>query len=89
LIGRQQPVDHRLLVLLDAPNACERQLQRLIHAGARVAEAIGFRFDSVHQNDADTREGVVVELANRCLHEIAPGEDLTVERRPLLAKNIH
>jgi hypothetical protein len=53
-----------------------------------VTEANGLRFDAVRENDSDARERIVVELAEGRAGELAPGEDLAVERDALLVTNI-
>jgi hypothetical protein len=81
LIGGQQPVDQRLLMLLLAPDPGQRGLQVLVHAGAGMAETNGLRFDAVHENDAHPRKGIDVQFADRLLHHILPGKVLLVDRR--------
>jgi hypothetical protein len=60
LVGRVQPIDHRLLVLLGSPDLSEGQLQVWIESRAHVFEAQRLRFDAVHQNDAHSRERIIV-----------------------------
>jgi hypothetical protein len=50
-----------------------------------VLEALRLLLDAVHEDDAHAGERVVVELADRLLHHVAPGEVLRVERCALLA----
>ncbi len=87
LVGGVQPVDQRLLVLLDPPDLAERELQVAVHPRADVLEAQRLGLDPVHQDHADAGEGVVVELAVGRLDELAPVELLPLERRaPVLEK---
>ena len=88
LIGGDEPVDQRLLVLLDAPDARERRLQVAVHARAACAEAHRLRLDAVHQDHAHARERVVVELADGRPRHLAPGEHLAIERHPFFGENI-
>ena len=88
MVGADQPVDHRRLVLLDAPDLRERQLQRLVHARAGVRKAERFELDAVHQDDAHARVRVVVELADRLLHQVAPGELWRSSGTPRFSNNV-
>jgi hypothetical protein len=87
VIGAEQPVDEHLLVQLLAPHARQLLAQLGIgaHAGEAVLEALRLLFDAIHEDDAHAGEGVVIELADRLLHHVAPGELLGVERRAFLA----
>jgi len=86
VVGAQEPVDHRRLVLLLAPHLRQRQLQGLVHPRAGMLEAQRFEFLAVHQDDAYAREGVVVELADRRLYQLLPGEVLLLERDAFIAQ---
>jgi len=88
LIRRVQPVDELLLLVLDSAHARERQPELAVHPRACVAESDRFRFDAVHQDHADARERVVIELAVWLASEVAPGEHLTVERNAFLVAKI-
>jgi hypothetical protein len=44
--------------------------------------------DAVHEDDADAREGVVVELADRGPGQLTPVEPLLVERGAFLPQHI-
>jgi hypothetical protein len=63
---------------------CECELQVAVHARTGVAEAQRLGLDAVHQDDAYTREGVVVELAVHGLDELLPGEPLLVDGYPFV-----
>jgi len=80
-----EPVHHRLLVRLDAPDPREVRLQLLVHPRARVAEALRLLLDAVLEDHADAGERVLVELRVGDADEVLPGELLPVERdAPLL-----
>ena len=81
MVGAEQPVDHRCLMMLDPPHLRQRHAQLAIHSCGRMLEAQRLHLDAVHENDADTREGVVVQLADRLSRQLAPSEALLVERR--------
>jgi hypothetical protein len=81
MVGADQPVDHGRLMLLDAPHLRERELQlRPVHARRAVREAVRFQLDAVHEDDAHARVRIVVQLADRRLHQVAPGELLLLQR---------
>jgi hypothetical protein len=48
LVGRVEPVHQRLLMLLDAAQPRQGELQITIHARAGVAEAQRLRLEAVH-----------------------------------------
>src|SRR6185437_3391875 len=83
VVRAEEPVDHRLLVLLDASYGSEGLAQLRGHPRRIVAEAQRFGLYPVHENDADAREGVIVELADRFADQLAPREPLPLERRSL------
>jgi hypothetical protein len=87
VVGADQPVDQRRLVVLHAPDVGKRPLQRLVHARAGVREAHRLVLDAVHEDDAHAGIRVVVELADRLLDEVAPGELLPLERDAAVIEN--
>jgi hypothetical protein len=54
-----------------------------------MAETHGFRLDAVHQNNADTGEGIHIQFADWLLNQILPGEVLSVERGSFLLQQIN
>jgi hypothetical protein len=83
MVGAEQPVDRGGLVLFDAADLRQRLAQRAVHARGHVRETVGLELEAVHEDDADAGERVIVELADRRLHELAPGEALAVDRAAL------
>jgi hypothetical protein len=53
-----------------------------------MAEPEGLRFDAVHQDNADAREGVYIQFADRLRDQILPGEVLPFERRTPIVKQV-
>ena len=88
LVGRVQPVDQRLLVLLHPAHESERTLKLLVHARAGVAEAERLALDAVHEDHSNPRERIRIELAVCRTGEIPPGESLAVERHALLLHDV-
>src|SRR6185312_864914 len=80
MVGAEQPVHLRFLVMLDAADAGERFAQGRAHPRRQVLEANGLALDAIHQDDAHARECVIVELADLLLDELTPGEALALER---------
>jgi len=80
-VGQEQPVDHGRLVLLGAPDQRQRLAQGHVAACAVVRERQRLELDAVHDDDAHAGESVVVELAERFAHQVAPGEALVLDRR--------
>ena len=62
LVRRVEPVDQRLLVLLERRTWASASCSGSVHARAGVPEAQRLGLDAVHQDDAHPREGVVVSL---------------------------
>ena len=87
MVGAEQPVDHRRLVMLDAPDLRQRHAQLAIHSRGGVREAHRLHLDAVHQNDAHAREGVVVQLADRLAGQLAPREALLSSGVPRSSKS--
>jgi hypothetical protein len=79
VIGSDQPVDERGLMLLDPADIAKRSPQLRVHARRGVLKAQRLHLDAVHENNAYPRECVVIQLANRFLHQLAPCEALLVE----------
>ena len=81
MIGAEEPIHHRRLVLFDPPYLRKRQAQLTVEPCGSVREAHRFGFDAVHQDNSHTREGVVVQLADRLTGQLPPSEALSGERR--------
>jgi hypothetical protein len=89
LVGRIQPIDQRLLVMVDA--AHERQLppQVRVHARAQVREPNGLVLEPVHEDHAHAGEGIVVELSVGLGDHFTPGEDLILDRRSAIREQMY
>jgi len=59
-------------VLFDISHLRHAFLQILIHARTRMRESQCFRLNTIYQNHAHAREGVVVKLAEGPLHQVLP-----------------
>ena len=88
MVGAQQPVDHRRLMLLDAAYLGQRHAQVRAVARGEMLEALGFLLDAVHQDHAYARERIVVELADWLARHFAPSEFLLVQRGAATAEGI-
>jgi hypothetical protein len=86
LVRRIEPVHERLLMLLDTAHLREGLLQILVHAGTRMREPQRFRLNTIHQNHAHAREGVVVEFAIGPLDQVLPCKALPRQRHALVLK---
>jgi hypothetical protein len=76
LIRRQQPIHERLLVVLGPANVRQGTTQLHVHPRTRVLKPHRLGLDAVHQDDPHARKGIVIQLADRNAHHIAPGEVL-------------
>nr|WP_322401901.1 hypothetical protein [Massilia sp. Gc5] len=83
MVGRQQATHQRRLMLFDPPHLGQRLAQRHVAACRPVREAHGLAFDAGHEDHAHAGEGIVVQLADRLAHHVAPRGVLPVERRAL------
>src|SRR3546814_9503697 len=87
VVCADQPVDHGRLVLLGTPDLRQRQAQFLVEAGDAVAQAQGVGLDPVHEDDADTGKGIVIELADRLAGHFLPCEFLLLQWRAFVVEN--
>jgi hypothetical protein len=71
-------------MLLDPAHLRQGLLQIPVHARARMREPQRFRLNTVHQNHAHTREGVVVKFAEGPLHEVLPCKALPRQRHAFI-----
>jgi hypothetical protein len=78
-VGREQPVHHGLLVLLDPSYARERELEFFVHSGAVMLKSKCFGFDTIHENNAHPSESVGVEFARRQANDVTPVEFLPLQ----------
>jgi hypothetical protein len=88
VVGAEQPVDRRRLVLLHAPHLGQRNLQRAVHTCIRMAETTGFQLDAIHENHPHPGECVVVQFADGRHHHVAPRKALAVQRAAPVAQKI-
>ena len=59
-----------------------RPRTRAARACRHVREAVRFELQPIHRDDAHAGECVIVELAERALHQLASGEALAVDGSP-------
>src|SRR5690606_40881764 len=88
VVCAQQPVHGRALVLLRTAHLRQRLAQFAVEARDEMLEPQGVDLDAVHQDHADARERIVVELADRRWRDVLPGEPLLVERNTLGVEKI-
>jgi hypothetical protein len=91
LVGRIEPVDRVLLLVLDKPQPSERLLEAAVgtHARETMREDARLDFDAVHQDDATARKGVYFLLAKRWLRHFLPGSRLLFERCSFFGEWVH
>lgn len=68
-------------MMLDPPEPRQRKTQFTVESSRNMLDAKGIDFQPIKQNDADAREGIIIQLAHRLSNHISPGEALTVQRR--------
>jgi hypothetical protein len=91
MVGRIEPVDGVLLLVLDATEGGQLALQIGIVTRARegVGEDAGFHLDAVHQDDAAPCKSVNVLLAVWRQHHLLPRPHLPLQRNTTLVERIH
>jgi hypothetical protein len=90
LVGGVQPVDRRLLLVLDAAGARGKRQQLVVlgHPRKVVREVPDLVLDAVHENDAGPRIRIDVELVVRLLDDLLPAPVLPFQRNARLLLGI-